>query len=170
MPLLAIWKMKENWCELAKKIISQVEFEIGQIEQLFTSYADLIERANKTQPDLIEVTALASVLHSFYNGLENIFLSIAKGIDRDIPTGPQSHRDLLTRMTQSTSRRALVLKVETAYQLADYLGFRHFFRHSYSFFLDWHEMEKLILSLPKVWTQTKTELQLFLEGLDSPLE
>jgi hypothetical protein len=72
---------------LAKKVISQVEFEIGQLEQLFASYANLIERANKTDLDLIEVTALASVLHSFYNGLENIFLSIAKGIDNDVPTG-----------------------------------------------------------------------------------
>jgi len=153
---------------LAKKIISQVEFEIGQIEQLFVSYAGLIDRANRAKPDLIQITALASVLHSFYNGLKNIFLSIAKGIDRDVPAGSQSHRDLLTRMTQSTSDRIPVLQVETAHQLADYLGFRHFFRHSYSFFLDWYEMEKLILALPKVWAQTKMELQLFLAELDSP--
>jgi hypothetical protein len=155
---------------LAKKVISQVEFEIGQLEQLFASYANLIERANKTDLDLIEVTALASVLHSFYNGLENIFLSIAKGIDNDVPTGAQSHRDLLTRMTQSTSGRVPVLTIETAHQLADYLGFRHFFRHSYSFFLDWHEMEKLVVSLPEVWSQTKADLQLFLKKLDLPRE
>lgn len=155
---------------MAKKVISQVEFEIGQLEQLFVSYANLIERANKTELDLIEVTALASVLHSFYNGLENIFLSIAKGIDDDVPTSAQSHRDLLTRMTQSTSGRAPVLTVKTAHQLADYLGFRHFFRHSYSFFLDWQEMEKLVFLLPEIWVQTKAELHLFLEGLDSPRE
>jgi hypothetical protein len=126
--------------------------------------------STETDLDLIEVTALASVLHSFYNGLENIFLSIVKGIDNDIPTGAQSHRDLLTRMTQSTSGRAPVLTIETAHQLADYLGFRHFFRHSYSFFLDWYEMEKLVVSLPEVWAQTKAELHLFLEGLASPRE
>jgi len=70
---------------LVDRIISQVKFEIGQIDQLFESYADLLEQAQKKAPDLVEVTAMASVLHSFYNGLENIFLSIAKGIDQDVP-------------------------------------------------------------------------------------
>ena len=37
-------------------------------------------------PDLVEITALASVLHSFYNGLENVFLSISKAVDADVPT------------------------------------------------------------------------------------
>ena len=73
-------------------------------------------------------------------------------------------------MAQSTSSRAPVLTSETAHQLADYLGFRHFFRHSYSFFLDWNEMERLILSLNKVWMQVKTELQLFVHNLGSDLE
>ncbi|MBI1878128.1 MAG: hypothetical protein HYR94_07865 [Chloroflexi bacterium] len=152
---------------MAKKVIAQVEFEIGQIEELLEAYSDLVERANQSEPNLIEITALASVLHSFYNGLENIFLSIAKGVDKDVPTGLQWHRDLLNQMAQSTSSRDPVLTLETAHQLADYLGFRHFFRHSYSFFLDWTEMAKLILSLSKVWVQIKAELQFFLDKLDS---
>jgi hypothetical protein len=90
---------------LAERVISQVGFEIGQIDQLFKSYADLLERVQKNMPDLVEVTAVASVLHSFYNGLENIFLSIAKGIDADVPAGSQWHRHLLTRMAESTARK-----------------------------------------------------------------
>jgi hypothetical protein len=150
---------------LAEKVISQVKFEIGQVDQLFESYADLLERAHDNMPDLVEVTALASVLHSFYNGLENIFLSIAKGIDTHVPTGPQWHRDLLTRMTESTSSRRPVLTAEMAHRLTDYLGFRHFYRHSYSFFLEWDELEKLVMSLAEVWDQAKDELELFLDSL-----
>jgi hypothetical protein len=152
---------------LAEKVISQVEFEIGQIDQLFKSYADLLERVQKNMPDLVEVTAVASVLHSFYNGLENIFLSIAKGIDADVPAGSQWHRDLLTRMAESTARRRSVLTTEMAHRLADYLGFRHFYRHSYSFFLEWDEVEKLVTPLAEVWVQVKDELQLFLNSLSS---
>ena len=74
---------------MTKKTISQIEFEIGQIDRLFEAYADLLERIHENKPDLVEITALASVLHSFYNGLENIFLSIAKGIDMDVPIGSQ---------------------------------------------------------------------------------
>jgi len=162
----ATWKRKESCSKLADKVISQVRFEIGQIDQLFESYADLLEQAQKKAPDLIEITAMASVLHSFYNGLENIFLSIAKGIDQDVPAGAQWHRDLLTRMTEATSSRGPVLTVHMAHRLANYLGFRHFYRHSYSFFLEWDELEKLVTPMSEVWEQTKYELQLFLDDLN----
>jgi hypothetical protein len=45
------------------------------------------------------------------------------------------------------------------------MGFRHFYRHSYSFFLEWEELEKLVTPLAEVWAQTKRELQLFLDSL-----
>ena len=147
---------------MAEKVVSQVQFEIGQIDQLFESYADLLERVQKNAPDLVEVTAVAAVLHSFYNGLENIWLSIAKGMDGDVPAGPQWHRDLLTRMTQPTATRGPVLTAEAARRLADYLGFRHFYRHSYSFFLEWDELERLVTPLADVWAWTREELQRFL--------
>ena len=58
------------------------------------------------------------------------------------------------------------MTTETAHRLADYLGFRRFYRHSYSFFLEWDELEKLVTLLPEVWVQVKGELQLFLDGLN----
>jgi hypothetical protein len=136
---------------------------MGQIDSLFDSYAGLFERAEKSVPDLIEITAIASVLHSFYNGLENIFRSIAKEIDDDVPASAQWHRDLLNRMTEVTANRNAVLTAETSDRLSEYLGFRHFFRHSYSFFMEWGELEKLVTPLQEVWTQTKREIELFLD-------
>jgi hypothetical protein len=164
MILRAIWNRKESYSRLAR-VISQIRFESKQIDRLFERYTDLLERVQKGTPDLVDITAAASVLHSFYNGLENIFLSIAKGVDADVPAGAQWHRDLLTQMAESTSNRGPVLTTETAHQLAEYLGFRHFFRHSYSFFLEWDELEKLVTPLAKVWGQVKGELELFVVGL-----
>ncbi len=166
MILHAIWKRKESYSRLAK-VISQIKFEIKQIDRLFERYTDLLERVQKGTPDLVDVTAVASVLHSFYNGLENIFLSIAKGIDADVPAGAQWHRDLLTKMAESTSNRGPVLTTEMAHQLADYLGFRHFYRHSYSFFLEWDELEKLVTPLAEVWGLVQDALELFLASLSS---
>jgi hypothetical protein len=152
---------------LVKKVISQIAFEIRQVDQLLEAYTDLLERVQRNTPDLVEVTAVASVLHSFYNGLESIFLSIARGIDADVPTGAQWHRDLLTRMAEPTSSRRRVLTTEVVYRLADYLGFRHFYRHSYSFYLEWDELEKLVTPLAEVWERTRDELQMFLGRLSS---
>ena len=68
-------------------------------------------------------------------------------------------------MAESASNRGPALTSETVYRLADYLGFRHFYRHSYSFHLEWEELEKLVTPLAEVWKQTKGELQSFLDRL-----
>jgi len=150
---------------LAEQVVSQVSFEIGQIDQLLVAYADLWERTQQGTPDLVEMTAMASVLHSFYNGLENIFLSIAKGLDQEVPSGAQWHRDLLAQMTHEMANRDSIILAELAQKLADYLGFRHFYRHSYSFFLEWSELEKLVTDLPEVWDQTRKALSEFMNSL-----
>jgi hypothetical protein len=54
-----------------------------------------------------------------------------------------------------------------AQKLADYLGFRHFYRHSYSFFLEWDKLQGLVTSLSEAWAQVKEELYRFLESLSS---
>jgi hypothetical protein len=152
---------------LADNVVSQVTFEIGQIDQLLAVYADLVERVQQRPPDLVEMTAMASVLHSFYNGLENIFLSIVKGLDQQVPTGNQWHRDLLIHMTRETANRDRVMSTALAQKLADYLGFRHFYRHSYSFFLEWSKLQGLVTSLREVWAQVKEALHAFLGCLNS---
>jgi hypothetical protein len=157
--------MKGGFYKLAKNVVSQIKFEIDQIDGLLDSYTELLNRSQKSKPDLIEITAIASVLHSFYNGVENIFLSIAKGIDNFVPEGFQWHRNLLLLMTQKTAKRSHVISEKMAQNLAQYLGFRHFYRHSYSFFLEWSEVEKLVIPLQKMWAELKNELGLFMNSL-----
>ena len=152
---------------MANNVVSQIKFQIDQIDQLFDSDANLLEHSQKSTPDLVEITAIASVLHSFYNGVENIFLSIAKGMDESFPGGFQWHRDLLVRMTQKTHKRRRVISAEMAQRLAECLGFRHFYRYSYSFFLEWSEVEKLVPPFQNIWTQLKKELNLFINSLSS---
>ena len=155
---------------MAKKVIRKLEFEVGQIDHLFEVYADLLERARENTPDVVEITAMASILHSFYNGLENIFLAVAKGIDKDVPSGGQWHRDLLEQMTRATPIRNPVLTDETSVQLDEYMGFRHFYRHSYSFFLNWERLELLVTPLPEIWEQAKDEIQQFLRQIEGENE
>ncbi|MBI3176370.1 MAG: hypothetical protein HY872_04895 [Chloroflexi bacterium] len=150
---------------MSEQIVSDIKFEIEQIDKLLETYTDLLAKAQTGKPDLVETTAIGSVLHSFYNGLENVFLAIAKGIDRNVSAGSQWHRDLLNQMAQSTTRRKAILSASTAESLTDYLSFRHFFRHSYSFYLDWEELEELVTPLVDIWGRTKNELQDFLETL-----
>lgn len=152
-----------------EKSIERIRFEIGQIDRLIQEYADLLNLAKTedNEPSLVEFTAMASVLHSFYTGLENIFISIAKGIDRDVPAGGGWHRKLLNQMKEPTPNRSPLLSDESSHQLIEYLGFRHFYRHSYSFFLEWDRLEVIVKKLPEVWEQTKGEIEHFLGSIES---
>lgn len=143
--------------------VKKILFETEQINCLFELYAEVLDKVKQHDPDLIQVTAPASVLHSFYNGLENIFLHIAKGIDKEVPADSAWHRKLLMRMSEETPNRKAVLSAGLSETLTEYMGFRHFHRHSYSFFLDWQKLEKLVIPVSEIWKQVREELQMFLK-------
>jgi hypothetical protein len=151
------------------KVIKQIKFEIDQIDKLLESYHKLFRMSEITEPDLIEITALASVIHSFYNGVENIFQTIAKKVDRDVPDTGQWHRDLLKQMSKITDQREAVISNELMAQLAVYLGFRHFYRHSYSYMLKWDELKDLVINLESIWENLKKSLHQFLKNQNKAL-
>jgi len=122
----------------------------------------LLEQTQDSEPDLIELTALASVLHSIYNGIEKIFVLIAKKVDKDLPEGKQWHKEILIKMTQAGLNRDAVISENLKEKLLPYLAFRHFYRHSYSYVLTWTELEKLVVAVFDVWEETKEELNAFM--------
>ena len=82
--------------------------------------------------------------------------------------GPQTwHTDLLKRMRLAIPGfRPAVINEELYLLLDDFRGFRHKFRHSYAFELDW-ERERLVASkLPRAVSLLQAQLQAFLVQLD----
>jgi len=140
-------------------------FELDQIQTLIDSYDELIQKATKEVPNLIELTALAAVLHSFYNGIENIFQIILKKIDRQTINNSKWHKELLLAMSKQNAQRNAVISIETMLLLSQYLSFRHFYRHSYSFYLNWDDMKPLINSLNEIWNDFLIEAKEFLTQL-----
>lgn len=137
------------------------------------SFKPLFDVATAREPDLIELSALATVLHSFYGGIENIFTMIAKNVDSRVPTGTKWHKDLLVQMSRSTEDRSAIVSDEQYAVLIDYLSFRHFFRNSYAYQLDWDQMHPLVESIAETWKELKTSLWQVLDedkGLDEVTE
>ena len=87
----------------------QIEFKINDIDKLFSEYNLIFENAKEEEPDLFNMTILGTVLHSFYNGLENIFDIIAKNIDGNVPTGSKFHQELLHQMASENESRDEVI-------------------------------------------------------------
>jgi len=151
---------------LHKKVKEEIQLEIERIEKLLKSYAPLIKKAKAHKPDFIELCALAMLLHSFYNGLENIFIRISRKIDREFPKGEMWHSQLLKQMTEPTGKRKLtVLSDDTYKDLQEYLGFRHFSRHAYAFDLKWQLMKDLVKRIEDVKERTLAEINSFISEI-----
>lgn len=133
--------------------------EIRQIDQLLQEYDGLLQMAKQKEPELIEVTALGAVLHSFYTGVENIFQTVATRVDEHVPSGDQWHREILGQMVRGGERRGSVISQSTRESLEGYLGFRHIYRHAYSFRLTWQQMRQLVYDLHEVWAGIRSEIE-----------
>jgi hypothetical protein len=147
-----------------RRLESQLRFEIQQIDKLFETYSHLLSKCNKIEPDIVELAAIASVLHSFYNGIENMILLILKNFDGVKFDQSQWHKELLINISKPFGERNSVISDDLYVKLTDYLSFRHFYRHSYSFILDWKKLKKLVDPLYETWKQVKDEMEIFLNN------
>ena len=113
-------------------------------------------------PETVRVRTTGGILHDFYCGVERVFRHIALRIDDDLPGGPDWHVQLLQRMgTTIDSVRPAVIDHETARQLDEYLRFRHLFRNTNGFDLDWERCRDLLAELPATYARLAQALAAF---------
>jgi hypothetical protein len=63
--------------------------------------------------------------------------------------------------------RPPVLREGTVRALAEFLRFRHLFRHVYGYELEWARLRSLLERVPVVWREFDADLERFLAFLDS---
>lgn len=123
---------------------------------------------SSSQPDDFTIGGFANYVHSFYNGAENIFKLIAEYVDEFRPQSVGWHRELLNQMSlELQGLRPAVITAELASVLADYLEFRHFFRHSYGFDLEWDELKPKAVKLKLTFEKLEAALQQFVAFLQT---
>jgi len=147
----------------------QATLEREELRRLLQAYRALLEKCAGSPPTDIELSALAAMLHSFYNGIENIFKRIREEFDEPLPRSEFWHRDLLDCMGKSAKGRPAVISASVLERLEAYLDFRHFFRHSYVIRLRWDRMKDLALGCDETLRLLEDELdQFFVAGTGSP--
>jgi hypothetical protein len=145
------------WDELNE----QVALERRQIHRLFRIHRALLEKCTARAPDDIELSALAAMLHSFYNGMENIFKRITLELGDPMPGSESWHKGLLDGMTEATANRNAVLSPHLRSRIKEYLEFRHVFRHAYTFDLRWDRMKALVLGCEETFQLMEADLDRF---------
>jgi hypothetical protein len=114
-------------------------------------------------PDFVEISAAALILHSFYNGIENILVLIFKHYDGQLLKSYKWHVELLDKAFMSKENRKQIFNIEIKEKLEEYLKFRHFVRYAYGFQLDWERMEKLVKGVKIFWATVKENINNFIE-------
>ncbi len=62
---------------MSSKLRRQVDVELGLLRRSLKEFGPLIAKCAAQEPDAIERSALAAMLHAFYTGIETIFKRVA---------------------------------------------------------------------------------------------
>jgi predicted nucleotidyltransferase len=143
----------------------EIQSELHNLERVVERLVKFLAHA-PNEPDEMQVQGAGKHLHDFYNGVERIFERIAVRVDEDVPVGSNWHTLLLQRMGQPFgARRPAVIDRPLEIELSEYLRFRHVFRHTYGYDLEWERVQELGQALPDVLKTLKTQVEAFLSAL-----
>ena len=142
----------------------KIEHEISRINKQIDDVNPLLGLCKiKKQPDIIEITASAQVLHSFYNGVESVVILLFKYMNEKLPNDLKWHKTLFEMAFGTNTKNIEIFSIGIKDKLEKYLYFRHFIRHSYSSELDWNLMGPLVKEIEDIWKIIKADFEYFIE-------
>ena len=146
---------------LARRLNAEIEAELAAL--------DALEREFATRPrtdDSYSLRARGSILHDFYNGVERIFVRVARELNGGVPRAEQWHQQLIDDMTLDVPKvRPAVIDARLAKGLGEYLRFRHVFRNVYGGFLEVERLRPLEERLPRALTSFRQQIRAFLSWM-----
>ena len=132
------------------KVRERVEAEFENIERVI---AELPGSSLLSSLSLLELAGVATLIHNFYNGIENVLKQLIIASCKELPEGESWHQDLLTKATSYN-----IISESTAEELKRYLAFRHFFSHAYSFDLDREHIAPLVEDIQKTISSFRRDI------------
>lgn len=137
-------------------IVNYCKAELENIEKVILEMESLLSK-KQTGFTVIELSAIATFLHNFYNGVENIFKRIFKYKKFQLSQGDTWHKDML-----NIGRDNQLVDEKLYDRLYDYLMFRHMFIHSYSFQLEWDKLKPLAIDLKDTYNTFKKSIMQYI--------
>ena len=133
------------------KLNDRVEAELAIIQEVLNR---LPAAQRLSSINYLELAGVATLLHNFYNGIENVIKQILLSKGVKVPQGQNWHRDLLDLALE----RKVINKTLWS-SLKQFLAFRHFFMHAYSYHLEFERMQPLAHKAPKIFISFKKSIQ-----------
>lgn len=140
------------------KLRDKIEAEYENIDKLI---AELPKKSKLSLLQFLELAGVATLLHNFYNGIENILKLSLKENNIPLPEGRLWHKELL-----QLARDTEIISKSTLIKLGQYLAFRHFFSHAYALDLYADKLEPLVENIKEVYSDFKRDISSFLKKLN----
>ena len=141
------------------KLGERVEAEFENIERVI---AELPGSSLVLGLSSLELAGVASHIHNFYNGIENVLKQIVIASGNKLPEGPSWHQDLLAKAVSDN-----IVSDSTAKELKRYLAFRHFFSHAYSFDLDKERIIPLVEGIQETMLAFRRDINRAIDELSN---
>ena len=153
--------------QLIRRLQSEINQEILSLEALLRELETLKPRLAQKEISNLDLRAAGSILHDFYNGVENIFRRVAQELNGGLPAGEDWHKQLLTDMSLDVKGvRPPLVSEDLKLKLQKYLGFRYIFRNVYGFHLEQEQIKVMVKEFPRILSWLRREIAAFQEYLD----
>lgn len=124
--------------------IAEIDSQWKEILKLYSSIEKKGELLRGNMDNEVLTDSLAYKLHNLYSAYEDLFKMVAGFFENQIEDFSRYHTSLLKRMLiEIEGIRPNVLSEESFKILDELRGFRHVFRHAYSYGLDAERIIKL---------------------------
>lgn len=134
-------------------IIFFAEFDrqVEQIKHIYTTLETKSAQWKDEQPGSEHIESTGYWLHNLYCAYEDLFKIVASFWENSVTSDGTYHKQLLKRMILQINGLRPALISQESFKLLDELrGFRHVFRHAYSYGLD---AERVAFLLKRVLQQ-----------------
>lgn len=152
--------------EEIKLLKSEIIDDLQSIKRIY----DKLNREKGTvenTPSEAQLINIGYYLHNLYNAFENIFLNIADVFENQIKEKSRWHYSLQKRMALNIEDiRPKVISKETSNYLDELRRFRHIFRHSYDYEIDWERLKIVLKKAEKLQRIYQKEIRNFIGFLD----
>ena len=151
-----------------RRLKAEIAEELTDLRALARELGGIKDSLSRDDVSTYDLRAVGSILHDFYNGIENTFSRVAQELNGGLPAGEDWHRQLLVDMAAEIEGvRPPVISKTLKKELQRYLGFRHIFRHIYGFSLEKERIKELCERVSPVLGSLETDLLKFYQYLDA---
>jgi uncharacterized protein YutE (UPF0331/DUF86 family) len=142
--------------------LAEFDFQVKQIRDIYKTLQKKLPLIEKQQVAQESVESAGYWLHNLYSAYEDLFNLVAGFWENSLSTDGNYHVQLLKRMLLNIKDVRPALLSEACYRILNELrGFRHVFRHAYTYGLDEERVSTLLRKILRQKDPVIKDLQTF---------